>query len=805
MLKFRLFPILFTLAFYCQLVSGQGNNATLRGTVTDQDGNPLELVNIAVKDSPLGTTSNRDGNYLLRIPARRKVVVVISSMGYKTMEKTFTAKPEEGITWDVKLTITNKELSEVTINEARNNPGNIKRINPKLVNSLPNAGSGGVEALLKTMPGVSSNNELSSQYSVRGGNFDENLVYVNGIEIYRPFLVRSGQQEGLSFINPDLVSSIEFSSGGFDARYGDKMSSVLDIKYRKPVDFEGSASASMLGATAHVEDRSKNGKLSYIAGVRYKTNKYLLGSLDEKGNYDPRFIDLQSYITYEVSDKLDLSFLGNFTQNQYRFIPQTRETTFGTWDTPLNTTIYFEGNEIDDFTTYLGALSADFHPNNNLNLKFIASSYYTTESETYDILGQYYLNELERNMSSKAFGDSILNLGVGTFINHARNYLDARVISLTHNGAYNSEKHLVKWGARLNIESIDDRMNEWIYRDSSGYSLPYSADQIYLFSTTNGKTNMLSARISGYIQDTYSIPIATGGLYFTGGVRANYWDFNNELVVSPRVSLSYRPAWKNNVTFKLATGVYDQPPFYKELRDRQGNLHPDVKSQRSYQVVLGSDYIFTAWERPFRFTSEIYYKDMERIIPYQIDNVRIWYLPDQQAKGYAAGVDMKVNGEFVSGLQSWASLSLMRTMENIYGDGHSWIPRPTDQWMNFSLYFQDYLPGNPSYKMHMTAFYGSPLPTGPPNSQRWQDVFRMPPYRRVDLGFSKVVINEGNSSKSAVISHIKELEVSLEVFNLLNINNTVSYFWVSSNSGDMFAVPNYLTSRKINLKLSIKF
>ncbi|MBN1820204.1 MAG: carboxypeptidase-like regulatory domain-containing protein, partial [Prolixibacteraceae bacterium] len=483
MLKMRLFLLLILILFTGEQILAQGNNATLRGKVTDQNGNPMELVNIAVKNSPLGTTSNREGNFLLRIPARREITVVASSMGYKTEEKNFRAKAEENITWNITLTVTNQELNEVTVSEVRKNGGNLTRIDAQLIESLPDAGTGGVEALLKTLPGVSSNNELSSQYSVRGGNFDENLVYVNGIEIYRPFLIRAGQQEGLSFINSDMVSSIDFSAGGFDPKYGDKMSSVLDIKYRKPSDFKGSASVSLLGASAHFEDRNLNGRLSHITGIRYKSNRYMLGSLDEQGEYDPRFIDLQTFITYELSKKIDISFLGNITQNQYRFIPQTRKTTFGTWDEPLNTTIYFEGNEIDDFTTYLGALSSDFHPNNNLNLKFIASAYYASEKETYDILGEYYLNQLERDMSSEEFGDSILNLGVGTFINHARNYLDARVISFSHKGAYNSEKHLINWGVKLNFENIDDKINEWVYRDSTGYSLPYSAEHVYLYNT----------------------------------------------------------------------------------------------------------------------------------------------------------------------------------------------------------------------------------------------------------------------------------------------------------------------------------
>lgn len=796
---------LFLLSIVILSAVGQSNNATLKGIITDQNGTPLDMVNIALKDFPLGTSSNRKGEFLLRIPANKTILIVFSSLGYKPVVDTVYAEPEKTIFKTIQLPATDLQLAEVRVTEQRRNGGNVTRLDPKLVNVLPDAATGAVEALIKTLPGVSTNNELSSQYTVRGGNFDENLVYVNDIEIYRPFLVRSGQQEGLSFINSDMVSTIEFSAGGFNAKYGDKMSSVLDIKYRKPSDFRGSASMSLLGATAHFEDVALKGKLAHISGIRYKTNRYMLGGLDETGEYDPRFLDFQTYITYQFSEKFDISFLGNVAQNQYRFVPQTRETTFGTWQNPLNTKIYFQGQEMDDFQTYLGAFSGNYHPNSNLNLKFIASAYYAKEKETYDILGEYYLNELERNLASEEFGDSILNLGVGSFLNHARNYLDARVYSFSHRGAFNSENHLVNWGLKIQHEKITDKINEWIFRDSTGYSIPYSDTEVALYYTLNSRTNLSSNRFSGFIQDTWSVPISSGDLYFTGGVRFNYWDFNNELLVSPRASLSYYPEWENKMSFRLSAGIYDQSPFFKELKNTDGTINFNTKAQRSYQIVAGTDLVFTAWDRPFRFTSEAYYKYMSRIIPYQVDNVRIRYLPEQQAFGYATGLDMKVNGEFVSGLQSWASLSFMSTKENILGDGHGFIPRPTDQWMNFSLFFQDYLPGNPSYKMQLSGFFGARLPTGPPNAERYQDVFRMPPYRRIDLGFSKVIISSANPVNKRFWRNINDMWISLEVFNLLNINNTISYFWVSSIYGDQFAVPNYLTDRKINLKLTLKF
>jgi hypothetical protein len=631
------------------------------------------------------------------------------------------------------------------------------------------------------------------------------MVYINDIEVYRPMLVRSGQQEGMSIINSDMVSTIEFSAGGFDAKYDDKMSSVLDIKYRKPNEFSGSATASLLGASAHFEDVAMKGKLAHISGIRYKTSKYLLGSLDEQGEYDPEFLDFQTYITYSITNKFDVSFLGNVARNQYKFIPETRQTTFGTWDAPLNTTIYFDGQELDDFQTYLGAVSGNYHPNNSLNLKFIASAYYATERVTYDILGDYYLNQLERDMSSEEYGDSVLNLGTGSFINHARNYLNSTVYNFAHRGAYNSENHLVNWGVKFQHEAIDNKINEWIFRDSTGYSIPYSDTEVKLYYTLNSKSSVSSNRITGFIQDTWSVPISKGDFYINGGIRLNYWDFNNEVLISPRGTVTYYPDWKNKISFRLSGGMYHQTAFFKELMFTDGSINYNNRAQRSYQVVAGADLVFTAWDRPFRFTSDAYYKYMTRLIPYEVDNVRIRYLPEHEAVGYATGVDMKINGEFVSGVQSWASLSFMSTKEDIFMDGHGYIPRPSDQWMNFSLFFQDYLPGNPTYKMQLSGFYGAGLPTGPPDGERYEDVFRMPPYRRIDLGFSKVFISQAKPVNRDFLRHIDDLWLSLEVFNLLNINNTISYYWVSSLQGDQFAVPNYLTGRKINLKLTVKF
>ena len=815
-IKLLLFQILVIVS--ATSIFAQSNNATLYGKITNEAGKPVEMANISIKNFSIGTVSNRNGEFLLRIPAKKPVVIVFSIIGYQGVEKNITASEEQRLELNVSLLKKDQQIGEVQITDQRRNKTNMDRIDPKYINNIVDAGTGGVEALIKTLPGVSTNNELSSQYSVRGGNFDENLVYVNDIEVYRPFLIRAGQQEGMSFINSDMVSSIEFSAGGFDAKYGDKMSSVLDIKYRKPTEFAGSAAVSLLGGSLQLEDLSKNGKFSHITGIRYKTNRYLLGTLDEKGEYNPRFIDAQTYLTYKFSNTFDVSFLGNVAQNQYDFIPQTRKTSFGTFNNAYNATVYFEGQEVDKFVTSTGALVANYHPGERLNLKFIASAFHSKEEETYDILGQYYLNELERNLGSENLGDSVLNIGLGAFLNHARNYLDATVYSFEHKGAYNSESHLLNWGAKVQTERINDQMNEWVLRDSTGYSLPHDSTnmdvpydpnairELKLYSATNTDNTMNSTRFTGYIQDTYQIPVNKGSLYVTGGLRANYWSFSNELLFSPRGTLRYYPDWEANFVFHLSGGIYYQPAFYKELKDREGIIYPNTKAQRSTQVLFGADYIFRAWDRPFKFTSEMYFKLMTNLIPYKIDNVRIRYLANQTANGYATGLDMKVNGEFVSGIESWASLSIMNTEEDILNDGHGYLARPTDQRLSFSVFFQDYFPGNPTLKMHLTAFYGSRLPTGPPNSERYMDVFRIPPYRRIDLGMSKVLIDPSHKTyRYKAFNSIKDLWLDLEVFNLLGINNTISYLWVANNSGDMFGVPNYLTKRKLNLKLTIKF
>jgi hypothetical protein len=646
-------------------------------------------------------------------------------------------------------------------------------------------------------------------------------VYVNGIEVYRPFLVRSGQQEGLSFVNTDMVSSILFSAGGFDAKYGDKMSSVLDITYKRPRANAASLKLSLLGATFHGEGTTNNGRLSYLIGARHKTNKYLFSSMDTKADYTPAFYDLQTFVNYELSTDWQISFLGNISKNQYTMVPKNRDTDFGTINEALKLRIYFEGQEVDKYETYFGALSTSYQPNTQLQLQFTTSAFQTFEQENFDILGEYWLYQLENNLGSDEFGDIAFDRGVGKYINHARNSLSARVINFSHRGNYNQDALKVDWGFRMQKEDIEDKISEWNLIDSAFFNFPHPADSIGLPSNPNQQIvmsellktqiNLSSYRNSGYMQVSKDI----GNLTINAGTRGSYWTYNEELLLSPRASLAYAPIWKKDVVFRAATGIYYQSPFYRELRTPKGTLNRNIKAQKSTHYVLAADYLFYKWGRPFKWITEVYYKDLENLIPYKVDNVRIQYLANDLSNGYATGIDIKVNGEFVSGVESWASLSVMKTAEDIVGDTKTdangntievgYIPRPTDQRVNFSMFFQDYIPNKPNYKMHLNLVYGTGLPFGPPDGEKHQDVLRIPDYRRVDIGFSAVLKSENKQSKIKWLKPFKSIWISAEVFNLLDINNTVSYLWVADVSGREYAVPNYLTARQLNAKLILTF
>lgn len=822
------------------------NTAILKGQLTDNN-KPIEGASIAVVGSTKGVTSDKNGYFKLIISAEKDVMVGITFIGYHSVQEKFNLKTNETFTYNVTLKKSTTTISEFEFQEEKNRGGTMVKIQPNLASGFTSS-SGSFEAILKTLPGVSSNNELSSQYSVRGGNYDENLIYVNDIEIFRPFLIRSGQQEGLSFINSDMVESVEFSAGGFDAKYGDKMSSVLDIQYKEPDDFEGSATLSLQGVLFNFGGSSKNHRFTYLNGFRYKTNKYVLQSLDTDGDYRPSFYDVQSYLTYDISEKWEIGFLGNVARNKYYFIPGTRETDFGTINEALQLTVYFDGQEVDQYQTYFGALTNTYKPKANTELKLITSAYRDLEDEKYDIEGGYRIDELERDLSKDNFGDVKYNRGIGTFLDHARNQLDATVFNVEHKGRTIKEKHITHWGVKYQHEFIKDKISEWGIIDSTGYLTPHPSDSVG-YTNPEAQTNQLlelnyllkskvelnSNRYSAYIQRDWRWEKDTVKYTFTLGTRGNYWDLNNEFLFSPRGSFSFQPNWKHDYLFRISGGVYYQPPFYREMRYFDGSINKEIKSQRSYQAVLGADHNFKAWNRPFKFVAELYYKHMENVIPYELDNVRIRYYAKNNAKAYATGADFKVNGEFVKGVESWFSLSVMKTQEDILDDfyydyynsdgekiisGYSvndvavdsvkiepgYIPRPTDQRVNFSLYFQDYLPKLPSLKMHIALYYGMGLPFGPNNKhERYQQTFRMPAYRRVDLGFSYVIKDERKESKNGMLKNLKNVWISAEVFNLLQINNVISYLWVEDVTGRNYAVPNYLTSRQLNVKLHVDF
>ncbi len=828
--------IFFFISFvYSSLVFSQ-NEAVVFGQVTDTTGKAFESVNISVNGLSSGVATNKEGKFELKVPAGERLLLVMSHLGYETL--TFSVKIKAGERYELnpKLKIASTGITEVIIEDKETRQTTLNRIDPKAASVIPTSGEG-VFALLKTLPGVSSNNETSSQYNVRGGNYDENLIYVNDIEIYRPFLVRAGQQEGLSFVNSDLVSSLLFSAGGFDAKYGDKMSSVLDITYKRPREFAGSATASLLGAAVHLEGVTKNKRFSYLIGVRHRTNKYVLTSLDTKGAYQPRFTDFQALLTYEASPKLTFELLGNYNRNKYTFVPQNRETDFGTINEALRLTVYFDGQEVNSFETGMAALAATWRPKTNLKMKFITSAFNSNEQETFDISGEYWLDQLENNFGSDNLGEVKFNRGVGAYLHHARNYLSALVVNAEHKGWLTLPKSRILWGVKYQHEYINDILNEWNLIDSAGYSIPQQpADEITLKYVYKAINVLSTNRVSGYLEQDWNFSENSNfALHY--GARFNYWDLNNQLLVSPRGTVSYQPGWKKrNFLFRFSAGYYYQPPFYRELRNLYGELNRDIKAQESIHFVLGSDYNFTAWKRPFKLVAEVYYKYMDNLIPYEIDNVRIRYYATNNARGYATGLDLKVNGEFVKGAESWFSMSIMQTKEDIKNDFYydrfnsdgdkiiagytinnvavdsirhepGYIPRPTDQRVNFGIFFSDYIPRVPSLKVHLNFLFGSGLPFGPPSYDRYKDTLRIPPYRRVDLGFSYQLLGEKKKilGPKNPLRHLNSVWLSMEVFNLLQVNNTISYLWVADVTGRQYAIPNYLTARQLNVKLIVRF
>ncbi len=818
-----------------------GQSATLEGFIIDENNNAIDLANVAILGEKGGTTTNKKGYYSLTIPSEKEVIVAISFIGFADKQFKMTLKKGEKKKLDIQLQSITTNLPGFEVRDERLRTESLVRLDPKNAKISPSL-TGGVEAIIKTLPGVSSNNELSSQYSVRGGNYDENLIFVNDIEIYRPFLVSSGEQEGLSFINPSLTSSVLFSAGGFGAEYGDKMSSVLDVKYKTPTEFGGSFAISLLGAELSFEGINKNKSFTYLIGARYKTNQYVLKRQDTKGEYQPRFMDIQTLLSKKFNKKWDLTFLGYYSANKFKVVPTSRETDFGTFMEAYRFTVYFDGSEVDNYEMGQAGLTLAYKPNSKVSLKLIASGYITDETETYDVQGQYWIGQLDNSLGSEEFGDVTQQQGVGTFLEHARNRFKATVFSIQHKGSYISGKSYLKWGLKYDHQIIDDKLREWEMIDSAGYSLPNPISQPGNINPDNpdfeinhfvqGTNNMTFNRFSAFVSNQWKFNLKNEDVFtLTAGLRTYFWDFNNELLLMPRINLSYKPYHNQNLVFRFSTGVYYQPPFYREMRKMDGTINPNIKSQRSIHFILGNDFRFQAWNRPFIFTTEAYYKKLDNLIPYVVDNVSIRYYADQLARGYAAGIDFKIYGEFVKGIDSWISLSIMKSQEDIYGDFYydyynsdgeiispgigvtdstriepGYISRPTDQRLNLSIFFQDYIPGQPYVKMHLRLIYGTGLPFGAPNSERYQQTFRMPDYRRVDIGFSYEIINETTAmGPKNPLRSFKGMTVSLEIFNLLQTYNTISYIWIKDINNRSYAVPNYLTPRLLNIKLMANF
>ncbi len=808
--------IILMLLFACNQQFAQ--KATVVGRILDQDKYPVEMAAIVIKETQQGTTSNSLGRYEIEVPANIKVTLIHTSLGYETSEKEVTLAEGEKLKLEITMRQTSQNIDEVRITDERFRHTTTQYINPKLLKQMPSL-SNPVMDIIKSLPGVTTNNELSSQYSVRGGNYDENLIYVNGIEIYKPFLVRSGQQEGMNFVNSDMIGNLSFSSGGFESRFGDKMSSVLDIDYRRPSKFGAKADIGTLGGTTTLEGTGFKNSFSHLSSVRYKQTKFILGDLDTKGEYDPSFFDFQTLLTYDFTEFLELSFLGYVSDNQYRFKPTDRETTFGMVNNALRFKVYFDGHEVDRFFTAQGALSLRYKPTDHNEWKVTASSFYSLERETFDIQGQYWLNQIDTQLGSSTLGDSIGSLAVGTYLDHARNFLDALVTtaSLTHK--YRKGNHLVQWGINARHDKLQDRINEWMMLDSAGYSVPYynfNDTAAELFHTRRFSNKSNSYRSGAYVQDTWDVAIDSTHLFITAGLRYHYWSFNNEFLLSPRASIAVKPNWQRDWLFRLSSGLYYQPPFYKESLSPAGVPNTNIKSQKSTHVVFAADYNFMMWNRPFKLVMEQYYKHLQNLIPYSVDNVRIIYDGYNHANGYVYGFDFKLTGEFVKGVDSWLSMSYMKTEEDLIDDifirqrnGVSdttypgFIPRPTDQRFMANLFFQDYWPGNPTIKVHMNAVFNTGLPVGAPNAPRHFATHRLPGYKRIDMGVSKEIARQKDSRK--ILNFIENVWIGLDVFNVFDIQNTISYTWVTDVRSSQYAIPNYLTGRLYNIKVNVTF
>ena len=800
-----------------------GQTATLKGIVLNEQNQPIQGANIVSDEE--GTTTNLNGFYTLKIPAKKNVEIRFSHLNYKLITATFNLKNGEELEFNPVLKNNYEQIETVVITGSkRKDLEGITTISPQIIRTIKGA-QPGVENLLKTLPGVNITNELSTQYSVRGGNFDENLVYVNEIEVYRPFLVRSGQQEGLSFVNTDMVQNLDFSAGGFQAKYGDKLSSVLDITYRTPIGFGVRADVNLLGGSITTEAVSKNSKFSAITGLRYRDNSLLVKSKETETNFNPTFADAQTYLTYRFSDKFHLSFLGNLAINDYQYEPTTRQTNFGTLDNPIALLVFYDGQENDKYQTYFGALKGSYFVNENLTLKLIASSFHTTEQEYFDILAQYRLGEVNSNIGDENLGEVEFSEGIGSQLNHARNDLDALITNIEHKGYLKSEDNNFEWSIKYTNEDIRDRIVEWEVIDSAGFLInppnldqfnnqPYTADQgpIVPFKNIRATNNTQINRIQAYGQWNRRSMLGNHEVYANIGVRYHGWSVkgdgianNSQSVISPRIQLAIKPDWNKDMLFRLSGGLYYQPPFYRELRDSNGMVNSDVKAQQSVHLVVGNEYSFKMWDRPFKLISEAYYKNLTDVNPYTVENVRIRYAAANNTKAYAYGLDVRLNGEFVPGTESWFSFGYLKTEENINKQGY--IARPTDQRLKFGILFQDYVPKLPKMKMYLNLVYNTGVPGGSPSYASPYDYQnRLPDYKRADVGMTYVIIDSNKKGGKKWQKRFKELSVGLEIFNMFDVQNSITNTWVRDvYSKRQYSIPNYLTPRVFNLRLGMQF
>lgn len=786
---------LFLLALLATALGCVAQTFTLRGRVTDGEGNPVEFASVTCPSQGRATVTSLQGQYALRLLTADSVVVKFSMLGYRTKTRVLR-RPKGTQTLQVTLSEQANTLGEVTVAGQRIQSGQTQDIGTKPLRSLPSTTGNAVEELIQSQAGVSTHSELSSQYNVRGGSFDENSVYINSVEVYRPFLVRSGQQEGLSVINPDMVERIGFSTGGFEAKYGDKMSSALNITYRRPKRFEATAAASLLGGSAYVGFSNK--KLAWANGVRYKTTKYLLGSLETKGEYKPNFLDYQTYLSYKPNKRWTVDFIGNISDNHYNFHPEDRETKFGTMESVRSFRVYFDGQEKDRFRTFFGTLGITRHLGDSTSVSLLGSSFSTSEQERYDIQGQYWLTQTETSE----------NLGVGTYFEHARNYLKAHVESVKLLLKHTAKQHDVEAGLTWKQEHIEENSVEYEMRDSAGYSVPHTGKDLFMIYSLRARNELNANRLETYVQDTWRFRSAGEHTLFTlnYGLRFSYWNYNKESILSPRVSLGITPSFNHNVTLRFATGLYYQAPFFKELRDTstvagvtRATLNRKIKSQRSIHFIAGMDYRFNMNNRPFKFTAELYYKLLGNVVPYSINNVKVVYYGSNEASGHAAGLDLKLFGEFVPGTDSWVTLSVMDTKMKLNGVK---VPMPTDQRYALNLFFTDYFPGTTRWKMSLKLAYADGLPFSAPHRELETNTFRAAAYKRADIGMSYRVLNNEHRERKSIFRNIW---LSLDCLNLLGINNVNSYYWVTDVTNQQYAVPNYLTGRQINARLLFEF